>query len=146
MNFNKVKLKHFILILFLLGSVSFVFLFYIFNEMKAYKIVKYEDSIPPIYLKGSEGFGSLRGSVFYEPNRFVGSEILIKAICNPDILKQYNISYKTLKTLSHNTNFRIFELDLPYTLSKNANSDIIIIKKDSCVFYFKMYEYEGPYK
>lgn len=127
--------------------MGFLFILYLSRDTKEYRIVKYEDAIAPISLNGTERFGYLRGSVFYSKNRFIGGdEVLIGARCKENELMKFNINSKTLKTVSHDSFYRLSDINSPFIISKKANNDTIVVKKDDCIFYFKLSDYDGPYQ
>lgn len=140
-----------------LGSAVFLFLGYslydTFIVPLRYRVATHETRIKPLVITGKEGWGYLKSSknyskstVFYKENRFISNTILISDSCREDKLSQFGIKRPTSTKSGNYSPFFLEDLDYPFQLSKEANSDTILVVKEDCILRFLMLEYDGPYK
>lgn len=110
-----------------------------------YRVANTKTEIKPIIINGTEEWGYLRSSVFYKKNVFMPDAILLAADCEESTLPKLEIQKRTLENNDHTPRFYLYELDYPYQLSKNSDTDTVLIKKGDCLFKFIMLKYDGPY-
>ena len=130
------------------GFLAILFISIIIYESKKsddYKVIDPNEDIKLITLYGNEGYGSLRGAVFYKKNRFIGEAILRKAECDHSCsFETLNIDSKDLSVLDLKLPYKLSDLTYPYSLKKEK--DQIYVEKENCRLVFYLTPYDGPYK
>ena len=107
------------------------------NKVKKYKEADIITEIKKTHIRGSEAFGSLRGAVFYEKNKFVATDATL--IGNNPINKKFWKGHGPevdFNNIPHQ--YSLYDLDFPYILWKLPNNDTINIIKGNLHFKFKM--------
>lgn len=128
-------------LMFLAGVVFIIFQEIIYT--RNYRSAEYQTEIKPVIIKGTEGWGYLKSSrvysrsvIFYKKDGFVDDAILVSAGCAHEVLSKFGIKKQTLTSNGYEPRFYLYDLKYPFQLSKKANSDTLIVNKESCLLKF----------
>jgi hypothetical protein len=138
-NKNLIKLPKSAIVIIVVAIVSlFVLIVCISNKSTAkYIEADFNTEIKPTELNGSETYGILRGGLFYEKNKFLSTSA--KFIFNNSIDKNIWESHGPLIDFNNNPHhYTLDDLSLPYIISKQADSDTIIVIKNGIPLKFTM--------
>lgn len=116
----------------------FVLIVYISNKNTAKFIeADFNTEIKPVELNGSETYGSLRGGLFYEKNKFLSTSA--KLIFDDSKDKIIWKSHGPLVDFDNNPHhYTLDDLSFPYIISKQADNDTIVVIKNGIPIKFIM--------
>lgn len=133
------------------GSVVLVILFIAGLSFMVYMIVgdrreikKYRGSdlfavaLDSVLVKGSST--RVRGVILIRPYGYVS--VNSKLIDNPDGFTEWDSHAPIISFEEHEYITKLWDVPFPYYLSKNQNSDTIIVDKDGFTLYFRLYTSE----
>lgn len=136
-NRKLIKVPPGIIISILIGTVS-VFSGLIYMSSKRaiyYRVADFGTEIKPTFIKGGEPFGSGRGGVYYKLNHSVSAVSYLV-----ENKQNYNFKYGgplvDFDTIPYR--LQLGDLRFPYTLSKEADNDTIVVEKDGHSLKFLM--------
>lgn len=139
MNRDIIKLPKSAIAIIVIAIVSlFVLIVCISNRSTAkYIEADFNTEIKPTELNGSETYGSLRGGLFYEKNKFLSTSA--KFIFNNSIDKNIWKSHGPLIDFNNNPHhYTLDDLSFPYIISKQADNDTIVVIKNGISIKFTM--------
>lgn len=134
-----IKVHPKLIVLFIVLVISLFGLFIYLSNKQAgkYKSADFNTEIKPTEVNRKEVFGSLRGALFYKKNWFIDKGALLVGN-NPVDKKLWDSYGPAIDLNSEPHHYTLGDLKLPFIVSKQANSDIILVKKDSLTFKFKL--------
>lgn len=136
MTSNPIKVKP-IFLLFIIGFLVAGFIGLILlskHQSSRYLEAGHNMEIDTTFISGDEGFGALRGAVFYKENYFVSSAA--KLIENPCNYQDWKSDGPIIDFNSRPHVYSLDDLDLPYALFKKPDNDTLHVFKDGCELVF----------
>lgn len=103
-------------------------------QVSKYFIANYETEITTVMVNGE--FGGGRGGIGYKKNHFISTSAIL--IENKAGYNKWENNGPIIDFNSEPHAYTLYDLALPYTISKNANSDTLIIEKEGHVLKFLM--------